>query len=169
MARRYARFDNAILDLQNMANATPAILEEMQIELAEAGAEKMIELVERRGTGKEWTSFMKAKEIPASGIERKASFPGRVNTGKMRDAIRARFESGGRKIISSFGWIDNVEPYFYAQEYGTSALGFRKPSGNPAKDNITGMFALRDARKYVVDISQKVARKYERRIARGGR
>lgn len=165
-----ARIDitGAIRALEGTATAVRQANEDLQIELANAGAEEMKRLIETRGTVRKWNQPMYAKNSPREGSLRDASYPGRVNTGKMRDSVRVRFERGALKAFAAFGWIDNAEPYFFAQEYGTSALGFRKPTGNPGIDNIRGMFALRDARLYVTkNVLPRLIQKYERRIARG--
>lgn len=145
--------------------------EDMQIELANAGADKMKELIETRGTVRKWNEPMYAKEWPSpSGNLREASYPGRVNTGKMRDSVGVRFERGAKRISAVFGWVRGAEPYFYAQEYGTDATGFRNPSSLAGLDSIRGMFSLRDARLYVVQtVLPRLSIKYSRRIARGAR
>jgi hypothetical protein len=140
----------------------------LQIEAARAGADKMKELIDTRGTGRVWSRDMRAKEFPAPGVGnlRSSSSPGRVNTGKMRDAVRYRLEVGKSKIISAFGWIDKPTQqdakYFDAQEYGFYAGGFRKDM------NVPGMFALRDARLYVTQqVLPRLYTKYKNRIAGG--
>jgi len=106
-----------------------------------------------------------AKWDPRRGSDRNISSPGRVNTGQMRDAVRVRFEGGGSRKIAAFGWINapaEDQQYFLAQDRGFTAGGFRKPV------EVRGMFALRDARKYVADeLLPKLSQKYVRRIARG--
>ena len=179
MARRFVRVDvtDAIRDLQNTALAVRQANEDLQIELAETGAEIMKDLIENRGTGRRAWGYrdpktamfvptpMRAKESPRRGSLREGSYPGRVNTGKMRDAVRVKFERGPKKVFADFGWIDSLgkdEQYFEAQEYGFTAGGFRKPQ------EVKGMFALRDARYEVVrKVLPALIRKYENRIARG--
>ena len=164
MARRaFVRVDvsNALRKVNATEREIMAASGDLQIELATIGRDKMVEYIETRGTGRRWTVPMRAKEIDPVGGLRDGSFPGRVNTGRMRDAVRARFERGATQMRSAFGWIGNTEPYFYAQEYGFTAGGFR-PSVN-----VPGMFALRDARQYVVNILPRLAKKYSNRIARG--
>lgn len=165
---RFARVDvtDVLSALEGVKKAVRQANQDLQIEAAKAGAEKMKEFVETRGTGRMWTSAKRAKESPPRGIRRDGSFPGRVNTGNMRDSIGFRFERGEARTISSFGWVNaptnQDKQYFEAQEYGFSAGGFRK------EIDVPGMFALRDARLYVSEqLVPRLARKYEKRIARG--
>lgn len=169
MARRaFVRVDvsNALRKVNATEREIMAASEDLQIELATIGRDKMVEYIETRGTGARWMRYTKprpmpAKKIPFTGTLRDGSFPGRVNTGRMRDAVRVRFERGTKQVRSAFGWIDSADPYFYAQEYGFNAGGFRP------RVEVRGMFALRDARQYVVNILPRLAKKYSNRIARG--
>jgi hypothetical protein len=166
MARRFVRVDvtNALRQLDQVSKAADIALEDMQIELANIGKEKMVEYIETGGTGKTWLKPMPAKKIPLSGSPRSSSLPGRVNTGRMRDAVRVKLEKGNKRVTAGFGWIDapsGDEEYFKAQEYGFSAGGFRRAMSVP------GMFALRDARLYVVTVLPRIAKKYQNRIAGG--
>lgn len=168
-ARVDINVSGAVDALSQLSKSVLQASEDLQIELAEEGAKKMQELIETRGTVRKWNEPMYAKEHPnKEGNLRDASFPGRVNTGTMRDAVGTRIERGAKRISAVFGWTGKVEPYFYAQEYGTDAMGFRKPSSLAGLDSIRGMFALRDARLYAVTaVLPKLARKYANRIARG--
>jgi hypothetical protein len=174
MPRRFVRVDvtNALKELEKMGRAADQALEDMQIELAQMGRDKMVEYIETRGTGRRWGTDsrpepMHAKEKPLIGSLRAGSFPGRVNTGRMRDAVRIKLDKGPRRVSSAFGWIDapsDDEKYFRAQEYGMKLeqrQGFRKSI------NIPGMFALRDARLHVVSKMPTVAEKYKKRLERG--
>ena len=151
--------------VEGTKQAITAAKQDLQIEAAKAGAEKMKEFINERGTGATWETALRAKESPQRGSLRTGSSPGRVNTGNMRDSVGFRFESGPERTISSFGWISanqSDEEYFLAQEYGFSAGGFRKDISVP------GMFALRDARLYVAQqLLPRLATKYAKRIARG--
>jgi hypothetical protein len=162
--RRYARVEAVLNRVERMKKTTPAILEDMQIELANAGKDEMQRIIETSGIGRPWQSPLPAKVLPRSGQLRTSSSPGRVNTGTMRDAVRVRFEGQGERKIAAFGWIDapsSDQKYFEAQEYGFRAGGFRRPM------QVIGMFALRDARRYVVNqVLPRVARKYQNRINR---
>lgn len=176
----FARVDvtGLLRSLEKTERGLSGAKQELQIEAARGGAEKMKEFIEQRGTGKDpWGYFsektgrfratpMRAKESPRRGTLRSGSRPGRVNTGNMRDSVGFRFESGPKKTISTFGWINvsgQDRVYFEAQEYGFSAGGFR-PSMS-----VSGMFALRDARLYVTqELLPRLIRKYQNRIGRGG-
>ena len=150
--------------------------QELQIELAEAGRTEMKRLIEERGTRsdpwgyREGSGTFKATPLPAkvnprSGNLKISGGPSRINTGRMMNAVRVRFERGGSKALSAFGWINapaDDEAYFEAQEYGFEAGGFRPDQ------EVKGMFALRDARLHVTqEVLPKLVRKYKNRIARG--
>jgi hypothetical protein len=176
---RFARVDvtGLLKSLESTARSVGRARQDLQIEAARGGAEKMKEFIEQRGTGKNPWGYvskktgqfvatpMRAKESPRSGTLRSGSTPGRVNPGNMRDSVGFRFESGPERTISSFGWINasgQYQEYFLAQEYGFNAGGFRPNMSVP------GMFALRDARLYVTkELLPRLIRKYQNRIARG--
>lgn len=169
MARRFARVNvtNAVRALENAQRAAELANEDLQIELARAGQEKMVELIERRGVGVQWARSHYAKDSDKSGSLRNSSFPGRVNTGNMRDSVGVRFERGRDRSVSAFGWIRNFEDYFGYQEEGFYHVKMAESPRNN-RSRVPGMFALRDARRYVVkEVLPKLVRKYERRIARG--
>jgi hypothetical protein len=180
--RKFSRVDvtNILNFVEGTKKAVTAAKQDLQIEAAKAGAEKMKEFINERGTGKDPWGYeresdgvfirtpMRAKESPRIGSLRSGSTGGRVNTGNMRDSVDFRFESGPERTISSFGWINSKVgrgedgEYFLAQEYGFQAGGFRAPQ------NVVGMFALRDARLYVSQqLLPRLAKKYAKRIARG--
>ena len=145
---------------EEMSRGVRQANEDLQIELATAGEEKMKELIETGGTGNRWSKPYRAKYNPARGDLRAGSFPGRVNTGNMRDSVGRRFERGQTKTFAAFGWIRNREDYFLFQEYGYTHA--------QAGVEVKGMFALRDARRYVVrQVLPRLIRKYGKRIARG--
>lgn len=155
-----------VKDLQDafaqLAHNAPQIMEDLTLEAAREGAEKMKELVEERGTGEQWTKSLRAKENPARGGYKDYSYPGRVNTGNMRDLIRFRLERGGKRVIAAFGWIDPLGPqdrYIEAQENGFTKGGFRPDL------EVRGMFARRDARLYVqTQVLPRLVRKYTKRL-----
>jgi len=163
MARtRFARVDvtGMVRSLENVERAARLANEDLQIEAARAGQEKMVELIERRGVSVKWQRPHYAKDSEKSGRLRTASFPGRVNTGNMRDSVGVRFEGGDQRVTAAFGWIRNFEDYFGYQEEGFYHTR--------AARRVPGMFALRDARRYVVkEVLPRLVKKYERRIARG--
>lgn len=179
MARtRFARVDvtNVLRKIEDAGQAASIANQELQIEVARAGQEKMKELIQERGTGSRRWGYrerngifkptpLPAKVKPRSGNLKSSGGRARVNTGRMMDAVRVRFETGGSKAFSAFGWINppaSDEAYFQAQENGFTAGGFRPDQ------KVEGMFALRDARLYVTkEVLPRLIRKYERRIARG--
>lgn len=176
--RRFARVDvtRALGELEAVGKAGRIANQELQIELAEAGRTEMKRLIEERGTGsrrwgyRERSGIFKPTPLPAkvkprSGNLKSSGGPSRINTGRMMNAVRVRFERGGSKALSAFGWINapaDDEAYFEAQEYGFEAGGFRPDQ------EVKGMFALRDARLHVTrEVLPKLVRKYKNRIARG--
>ena len=155
---RFTRVDisAALKKIDAMKRNIPEAMEDLQIELANEGADKMREYIETRGvygmTGRIWNRRFNGRDRSA---------PGRVDSGKMLDAVGIKIQKGANKTFSIFGWVGEFEEYFRAQEYGFSKGGFRPPIEVP------GMFALRDARRYVENILPRLAKKYENRIARG--
>lgn len=164
--RRFVRVDAVLNNIEARKQATPALSQELSMELATAGKEEVQRIIDTSGVGRPWkVRPLPAKWDPRRGSDRNISSPGRVNTGQMRDAVRVRFEGGGSRKIAAFGWINapaEDQQYFLAQDRGFTKGGFRKPV------EVRGMFALRDARKYVADeLLPKLSQKYVRRIARG--
>lgn len=149
---------------QQLGQDAPRVMEELVLEAAQAGADKMKELVETRGTEEQWTKPLRAKENPARGSYKDYSYPGRVNTGNMRDLIRARVQRGPKQVQAAFGWLDPFSPedrYIEAQENGFYKGGFR-----PGQE-VKGMFARRDARLYVqTKVLPRLVRKYTKRLLR---
>lgn len=172
--RKFVRVDvdNVLNLVQGTKQQISAARQDLQIELAKAGAEKMKEIIETKGTDNTWLRPKRAKESPGSGGPignfRTGSSPGRVNTGNMRDSVAFRFEGGSQKTISAFGWINSRTgrgedaEYFVAQDLGFTKGGFRRDI------EVTGMFALRDARLFVTQqVLPVLTKKYAKRIARG--
>lgn len=168
-SKRFARIDSSSLEkaFRQMGAEAPQVMEEFVLEAAEEGRDKMKEIVETSGTGEGWTREFRAKEKPARGQPKDYSYPGRVNTGNMRDLIRARAERGAKRVQSAFGWLDPLsaeDRYIEAQEYGFSAGGFR------GEIDVEGMFARRDARLYVKNqVLPRLMRKYTKRFLRGAK
>lgn len=159
---RFARIDvtKALQPYAKMGANLNLASQDLQVELARAGAEHMKNTVETSGTGKTWQRPHYAKDSLESGRLRRGSSPGRVNTGNMRDSIGVRFERGAKRVQAAFGWIRNYEPYFGYQEGGFNH--------KQARITVPGMFALRDARRYVVQkVLPKAVKKYQKRIVRG--
>lgn len=84
--------------------------------------------IETRGTQRMWL-------YPRNG--RDGSYPGRVDTGKMRDAFGFRKTTQGGSRQLRVGWVSGTrEDYFKYQEGG-----FEHPSGL----QVEGMYAVQDA------------------------
>lgn len=167
LERRFARIDIKSIEkaFSQLSDNAPQIAQDLALEAAREGAEKMKEFVDTRGTGEGWSREFYAKNKPRRGNLKDYSEPGRVNTGNMRDLIRARLERGGERTIAAFGWIDPLDAddqYIRAQEYGFVKGGFRPPM------QVEGMFARRDARLYVEQqVIPRLIRKYTKRLLRG--
>lgn len=102
--------------------------EDAMQDAGEAGKEIGRYLIETRGTGRTWL-------YPRNG--REGSYPGRVDTGKMRDAFGFRLTTQGNSRQMRVGWVSGTrEDYFKYQEGG-----FTHPSGI----DVEGMHALQDA------------------------
>lgn len=81
----------------------------------------------------------------------KSGKQGRIETGRMRDAVSSRVDKDtDTEIEASFGWLDDRATYFGLQE-----RGFTHVSGV----NVEGMFALSDA-------ADQVSREIERKLGR---
>lgn len=95
----------------------------------EYGASLMREFIETRGTGRTWSR-------PWYG--REGSYPGRVHTGGMLNAVTTRLvvDSAGR-TQGHFGWLDQREDYFRYQEGGFQ----HKMAGH----YVEGMYAMVDS------------------------
>jgi hypothetical protein len=146
---RYVAVDGFNSILGNLENAISAEVEELAAEAANFGADKMSEYISSRGTGNLW-------ERPWGG--KAGSFIGRVTTGEMLNSVQARAERGPDQARASFGWLRNVKDYFKYQEEGFYHV--------LSRIRIEPMFALRDARRDVVAELPRLARKYEKRIAK---
>ncbi len=167
--RKSASIDasDTIRAFSQMGINAPRFMEELVLEAAREGADKMKELVETRGTEEQWSKPLRAKEKPPRGRLKDYSYPGRVNTGNMRDLIRARVQSGPKQVQAAFGWIDPLDDddrYILAQEGGFEKGGFRPDQ------QVKGMFARRDARLYVQQqVLPRLVRKYTKRFLRGAK
>lgn len=159
---RFARIN--VQNVENMLDSlvqnAPALAEDLAAEAAREGVDEMKKIINSGGTGNDWKTPSLAKEKPPRGNLKDGGGPARVNTGNMRDLIRARAEQGAQRVSASFGWLDALsaqDQYIRAQEYGFRAGGFRPPT--PVK----GVFALRDARLYVQkQVLPRLAKKYLR-------
>ena len=108
------------------------------------GAADMKQMIMTRGTGRTWT-----RPGPSG---RTGSYPGRVDSGNMLNAVGSSFRRGGQSE-GRFGWLGG-DPQGY---YGLQEGGFRHVSGI----DVPGMYALQDARadtiaKVVARIKQGV-------------
>jgi len=160
--RQFVRVNvsSAVDKVRAVEKQLAAATEALQIEAAEAGRDKMREIIETSGTGRAWQRSHYAKDGGRVGTLRRGSFGGRVNTGNMRDSVSVRFEGRGANRVAAFGWIRNFEDYFGYQDQGFLHVISGK--------RVAGMFALRDARRYVVNqVLPRLTRKYARRIERG--
>jgi len=129
-------------------------VEDLTIEAASFGAERMREYISTRGTRVPWANAWRGRK---TGVYKTTSAPGRIDSGDMLNAVGTAIQAGPRESRATFGWVRNFEEYFRHQEYGFNHwIGVR----------VEGMFALRDARRDVVAELPRLAKKYEKRIAK---
>lgn len=98
----------------------------------ERGKEEMQGMISSRGTGKTWSAYWQKR------TGREGSFPGRVQSGDMRNSVEGRVTSRtDYEIEGVLGWAPGTPDYFAYQEEG-----FRHTLSGGM---VPGMFALRDA------------------------
>jgi hypothetical protein len=157
--KQFARIEvsKVIRQLEQVGKAAGLAGQDLQMELAEAGRDEMVRLIETRGTNIRWEKKWKGRK---SGTYKQISSPGRIDSGDMRDAVGVRFERGAQQTNAAFGWIRNFENYFGYQDQGFYHV--------KANRMVEGMFALRDARQYVrTQVLPRLVKKYENRIRKG--
>lgn len=114
-------------------------------ESLEEGRDEMRRLIETRGTGKTWVANWDSWANATPG--RRASAPGRVGSGRMRDeATFAMSPDTKNRIVGRVGWVGRIgadRKYFMAQEQG-----FRH---NITGQQIAGMMILRQVADFVDD------------------
>ncbi len=160
MARKFVRveigrFEKQMRDIQESSRVA---IGEMQREVAEEGKKKMQEIIMTNGRNAEWKGPWKSRK---TGQIRTRSGRSRVDSGDMINAVGIRLEgTTGTIARSAFGWLRKFEDYYNYQDEGFDHWR----SGQ----HIEGMFALRDARLYVVkEVLPGLRKKYQRRINRG--
>jgi hypothetical protein len=152
----FIRTDNLIKKLDNTKTVAKQRVSGLTIEVAELGADKMRELIETKGTNRDWSGpWYSAK----TNRYRSRSGPGRIDSGDMLNNVTAQFQRGQKESRAAFGWLKKYEEYYEFQEEGFTHW--------VTNEEITGMFALRDARRYVVSQLPKIIKKYENRINKG--
>lgn len=126
--RRYESGDLVRWYRSKMTRVEEGVDEAMD-DAGQFGEDLMKQYIETRGTGRVWS------RPSASGRDR--STPGRVDSGKMRDAVGHRKTTQGGSRQLRIGWVSGTrEDYFQFQE-----TGFTHVSGVP----VEGMHALQDA------------------------
>jgi hypothetical protein len=129
---------------RKMAATTRMIVSEETTKAAQDGRDFAKEYIAKAGTGNTWST--PPGFLDRSGGERRMGpGGGRVESGDLMASISYLVQSG-QTIQASVGWIDHqeVEAYFYAQEYGTSARGYRS-GGGP----IAGMHMIAATREFM--------------------
>lgn len=114
--------------LERARNTFRACLDNAMILAMQEGVKFGKNAIETRGTGRTW-------ERQWGG--RVGSFPGRVDTGEMRDEFRGEVDIKRVETIGKLGWTREQLDYFLYQE-----LGF---THNLTNEEVEGMYALRDA------------------------
>jgi hypothetical protein len=103
--------------------------------IGKAGEAKIREFVETRGLNKTWR---RAYVSERSGKRRTGSGPGRIDSGKMRDAVTSKIDKSGDLVSVAMGWFNpdnDAEMPINFQEFG-----FIHENGN----DIPGMNSLED-------------------------
>lgn len=103
------------------------------------------EKIETSGARPNWVRDWSG--MPHAHGDRSGSTPGRVASGKMRDAVKSRVTQTKTSVTGEAGWIDEWEPYFGLQEAGG------KHNIIPGLQ-IEGMYAIADAAadaEYILD------------------
>ncbi len=126
--------------------------------IAQTLAQKGKYLIRTSPTTRDWSRFY--RDTPRwKGSVRAAT--GRVDTGAMHDAFRARISSsgGGKDVSIEIGWLDNPPDYVYAQEYG-----FTWEEGPPGLTlDVPGMFVLSRTQE---DLDELVNRAIDRHVGK---
>ena len=102
--------------------------------VADEGATVMKQKIQGGGTGNTWDPSWDS--MPNAKAGRHASSPGRVASGDMLSDVKGDVTRSGSSIVSRFGWIDNYEDYYGAQENGFDNM--------QANKKVKGMYALSD-------------------------
>lgn len=157
MARKaYVRTDNALGKINKLSLAARQEISDMTIEVAEFGAEVVREIIRTEGTNRIWPGGPWRSE--KTGRLRFGSGPGRIDSGDMLNNVTVQFQRGDKQSRAVFGWVRTYEEYYKYQEEGF----IHWKSG----ESVPGMFAIRDARRIMVNELPRIAKKYSRRIAR---
>jgi hypothetical protein len=139
-------------------------IEDLTIEAAKIGAERVKYYIATRGTNKIWGNPNAQPFKPSFWWSSKTqqyrdrSTSARFDSGDMFMAVNTKIQSGEKQSRAVFGWVNDPENYYKYQETGF----FNVKAGK----QVEGMFALRDARKDVIAALPKLAKKYSTRIAR---
>jgi hypothetical protein len=108
------------------------------------GEDMMKFYIMTRGTQKMWTH-------PWGPNNREGSIPGRVDTGKMLDAVGHRKTTQGNSRQLRVGWVSGTrEDYFWMQDQGFK---------HPFAGSVEGMYALQDATDYAFEELKKGVKK----------
>lgn len=118
------------------------IIEEAMDEAVQAGKEEIIDAINTRGTNRVWSRTWYDPDPRDRSTER------RYNQGNMLNDVDSRVTVSGRNTVrGEFGWINNSEEYYRAQEYGfTNTI---------TGQQVEGMRAFRDAKVIARDIFEE--------------
>jgi len=120
-------------------------VEEVSEYVADEGVKRTKQKIETRGTGNSWAASWDS--MPNATPGRHSSSPGRDATGQMKNDVTGQVVNTGRSIETSFGWIDNYENYYGAQENGFNNM--------QANKKVEGMYALSDTAFEIINEAEK--------------
>jgi hypothetical protein len=166
------RLDSSNLEktLQKLYNVMGSEAESTIDNIAKIGEDSMRSTILSSGT--DWSAFRAANGYGSTG---------RVLTGQMLSSISSRIRNGTKQFLIEVGFIKGPrEDYYKYQEYGIKKnkwrfVGFGMGSSGPnASDGmhfapsnpkpIQGMFALRDAKLDMQEVSARELSNAKRRI-----
>lgn len=122
---------------REMAKELQDILWEEYQQAAKEGEAEAKAWIKVAGTGMTWTGPFKGRYGPNRG---------RIDTGRMLDAVRYSVTKGGANLLVRVGWLGQYEDYFTAQDEGFDAPGFRH-----AHQEVEGMHMMAHLRFYMRD------------------
>lgn len=145
---------------RKMAKDLKSIYEQELTAAGEEGKDEGVRHIESSPSAVGWSGSFRDR----NGGRRSAPGPGpgRVHTGKMRDALDYRIVRG-KNVGLDVGWIHIWEEYFGAQDVGSDATGYR-PSTSRA---IKGMGVMAHLRTFMRGSVDEALDRADKRIVNG--